>query len=95
MNLLPIWLYTAFVYIFPWIKNNPMSETPDDLIRELDSLETGEAASKRLIKCGPTAIGPLRKFLMEGKPSKIFQPRLWAIRALAGLRAKNIFYLYF
>jgi len=51
--------------------------------------------SKRLIKCGPAAIGPLRKFLMEGKPSKIFQPRLWAIRALAGLRAKNIFYLYF
>jgi len=51
------------------------------LIRELDSLNTGKQAAARLVECGPLAIEPLRRFLLEGIPRKIFQPRLWAVEA--------------
>ena len=59
------------------------------LIRELDSLNTGKQASGRLVDCGPLAVEPLRRFLLEGIPRKIFQPRLWAVEALARLGARD------
>jgi len=64
------------------------------LISELDSLMTGESAAARLVDCGPVAIEPLRQFLMEGRPRKIFQPRFWAVRALARLEAKAVLLEY-
>lgn len=60
------------------------------LIGELDSLNTGERAAARLAECGSIAIEPLRKYLLEGSPRKIFQPRLWAVEALARLKAKEV-----
>jgi len=70
---------------------------PDDinrLIRELDSLNTGKHAAERLVECGPSAVEPLRRFLFEGIPRKIFQPRFWAVAALARLGAKGVLLEY-
>jgi HEAT repeat protein len=60
------------------------------LVGELDSLYTGERAAAGLVALGLVAIAPLRRFLLEGKPRSIFQPRLWAVQALAGLKAKDV-----
>ncbi len=70
---------------------------PDDinrLIRELESLNTGKHAADRLVECGPSAVEPLRRFLLEGIPRKIFQPRFWAVAALARLGAKDVLLEY-
>jgi hypothetical protein len=63
-------------------------------IRKLDFLTEGEQAAARLVAYGPSAIEPLRKFLLEGTPRKIFQPRLWAVAALARLKAKEVLIEY-
>ncbi len=64
------------------------------LIRKLDSLLEGEQAAAALVSFGPAAVGPLRRFLMEGRPSGIYQPRRWAVQALAGLEAKDVLLEY-
>ncbi|MGA2027122.1 MAG: hypothetical protein ABSH17_08650 [Syntrophobacteraceae bacterium] len=61
----------------------------DRLIRELESLNTGKQAAERLVEYGQAAVEPLRRFLFEGIPRKIFQPRFWAVEALAHLGAKD------
>lgn len=66
-----------------------MSWSINDLIRELDSLDTGKKAAEKLVRYGPAAIEPLRRFLLEGVPRKLFQPRLWAVEALFRLGAKD------
>lgn len=71
----------------------PLDEV-DRLIPELDSLKRGEEAAARLVEYGPIAIEPLRRFLLEGKPSNIFQPRMWAVKALASLGAKDVLLEY-
>jgi hypothetical protein len=55
----------------------------------LNSLVDGEQASMRLVALGPAAIDPLRRFLLFGAPRGIFQPRQWAVEALAALGAKD------
>jgi hypothetical protein len=40
----------------------------DLLIKKLESMYNGEEALKALINFGKSAIEPLRKFLIEGKP---------------------------
>jgi HEAT repeat protein len=47
-----------------------------------------------LIACGSRAIEPLRHFLLEGKPSAIYQPRQRAVEALAGLGARDVLIEY-
>lgn len=64
------------------------------LIDQLDSLNTGEEAGARLIEYGSSAIELLRKYLLEGRPRKIFQPRFWAVEALARLGAKEVLLEY-
>lgn len=64
------------------------------LIRQLESLFKGEEAVASLIALGPVAIEPLSNYLLEGKPSKVFQPRLWAVKALEGLRAREVLVAY-
>jgi len=63
-------------------------------IEQLSSLKEGAQAVGKLITCGHPAIEPLRQFLLEGKPSAIFQPRHWAVEALAGLQAKDVLLVY-
>ena len=60
------------------------------LIDCLSSLHEGERAVDLLVECGEWAIAPLRKYLMEGKPSHIYQPRQRAVNALARLNAKEV-----
>jgi HEAT repeat protein len=59
------------------------------LMRDLDGLLTAEAAATRLVLCGAEAVAPLRHYLLDGRPSQVFQPRRWAVRALAGLGARE------
>jgi hypothetical protein len=64
------------------------------LIDELKALYMGKAALDLLVELGPVAIGPLREYLLEGNPCKVFQPRLWAVEALARLGAKDVLLAY-
>ncbi|MBM3294795.1 MAG: HEAT repeat domain-containing protein [Candidatus Aminicenantes bacterium] len=59
------------------------------LVTDLESLVSGEEACARLICLGQEAVEPLLRFLLEGKPSGVFQPRMWAVQALAGLGARE------
>jgi hypothetical protein len=71
--------------------------SPDEinrLIRELESLNTGKQAADRLVEYGPSTVESLRRFLLEGVPRKIFQPRFWAVEALARLGAKDVLLEY-
>lgn len=63
-------------------------------IEQLNSLREGERTVARLVACGARAIEPLRRFLLEGKPSHIFQPRQWAVEALARLGAREVLIEY-
>jgi hypothetical protein len=67
------------------------------LVQSLNSLHEGELGIEMLVACGEKAIEPLRRFLMEGKPSGIFVPKQRAVWALAELGAKEVLldYLYF
>ncbi|MFB3776686.1 MAG: HEAT repeat domain-containing protein [Bryobacteraceae bacterium] len=64
------------------------------LIEKLNSLLEGEEAAAALVACGQRAVGPLRRFLMEGRPSGVYHPRRWAVNALAGLEAKDVLLEY-
>jgi len=57
------------------------------LIEQLEELHRGRRAAEPLAACGESAVGPLRDYLLNGPPSHIFQPRQWAVQALARLGA--------
>ncbi|NPV04645.1 MAG: hypothetical protein HPY67_07925 [Syntrophaceae bacterium] len=59
----------------------------EQLVRELEDLHRGGRAVDELAACGESAVGPLRDYLLNGPPSHIFQPRQWAVQALARLGA--------
>jgi hypothetical protein len=60
------------------------------LIGELDALYRGTEAVASLVGFGPVAIGPLSQYLLAGKARKVFQPRFWAVEALARLGARDV-----
>jgi hypothetical protein len=60
----------------------------------LNSLHEGEAAVLKLLSHGSAAIEPLKEFLFHGKPSNVYQPRRWAVEALARLGARDILIEY-
>jgi hypothetical protein len=63
-------------------------------IDRLNSLVDGQQASMQLAGFGTPAIAPLRQFLLAGTPRGIFQPRQWAVEALAALGAKDVLFEY-
>lgn len=63
-------------------------------IGELNAIHDGDRAVFELIHAGAAAIEPLRRFLIEGRPSGIYQPRQWAVEALSGLGAKQVLIEY-
>lgn len=69
-------------------------EQIEELVQSLNSLHEGELGVDMLVACGERAIGPLREFLMHGKPTGIFLPRQRAVRALAELGAKDVLIQY-
>jgi hypothetical protein len=64
------------------------------LIDCLDLLHGGDQAVDLLVACGERAVSPLREYLMEGKPTHIYQPRQKAVNALARLGAKEVLIEY-
>jgi hypothetical protein len=60
----------------------------------MDALYRGREAVESLVGLGPVAVGPLRQYLLAGRPRKVFQPRLWAVEALARLGAKEVLSAY-
>lgn len=64
------------------------------LIDQLESMHREEEAVASLVALGSSAIEPLSRYLLEGKPSKLFQPRLGAVKALAGLGARKVLISY-
>lgn len=64
------------------------------LILALDDLIDGERAIPALIALGPSAIPPLRRFLIERDPTTVYHPRRWAVRALAALDAREVLVEY-
>jgi hypothetical protein len=83
-----------------WRKAKPgrrMAPQIDEIYRLMSMLESlcrGEEAVEFLVGLGPTAIEPLGEFLLEGKPSKVFLPRLWAVKALTRLGARDFLIAY-
>ena len=65
-----------------------------DLVAGLKCLHDLESTVARLIACGQRAIEPLTEFLLEGRPSCIYQPRQRAVEALGGLGAKTVLMEY-
>ena len=63
-------------------------------VADLESLPGGDLTVSLLIGCGQRAIGPLREYLLWGKPRGIFQPRQRAVEALAQLGAKDVLVEY-
>ncbi len=64
------------------------------LIERLNSLKEGVRSAADLARCGQRAVEPLRRFLLDGKPSGIFQPRQRAVEALAELGARDVLIEY-
>jgi hypothetical protein len=73
---------------------NKLSAEIIRLIDCLNSLHDGDRAVDLLVTCGTEAIAPLRSYLMEGKPSHIYQPRQRAVKTLARLGAKEVLIEY-
>ena len=74
-----------------------MREVDDEaerLVAALDNLMEGESVVTALVDLGARAIGPLRRFLFEGRPSTVYQPRRWAVQALGGLGAREVLVEY-
>lgn len=65
-----------------------------ELIAELDSLRSGERVVALLVAYGAGAVEPLRDYLLEGRPSAVFQPRLGAVKVLAALGAREVLLEY-
>lgn len=61
----------------------------ETLIEKLGSIHDSERGAIDLVALGDKAIPLLRKFLLEGKPASVFQPRMNAVMALAQLGAKD------
>jgi hypothetical protein len=63
-------------------------------IDRLNSLVDGPQASMQLVEVGAAAIAPLKRYLLAEAPRGIFQPRQWAVEALAALGAKDVLFEY-
>jgi len=64
------------------------------LVERLQSLGEGESAIADLVACGSRAVPHLRKFLLAGRITSVPQPRVWAVEALAWLRANDVLLEY-
>jgi len=71
-----------------------MDEEAEKLVAALNRLIDGETVVPALVALGERAIPPLRRFLLEGRPSTVYQPRRWAVQALGGLGAREVLMEY-
>ena len=75
-------------------EDHPSESIIQRLINLLNNLRDGEDAMDRLVACGARAIPFVQKYLIEGKPSHIYQPRQRAVKVLAKLGAKEALIQY-
>ncbi len=61
-----------------------------DMARRVRSLHDGELAVFDALAIGTEAVPTLRELLFERDPSGIFEPRRWAVQALAALHAFGV-----
>jgi len=66
----------------------------DRLMEQLNTVTACDQAAARLVCCGTRVISALRRFLFEGRPSVVYQPRRAAVEALGELGAKDILVQY-
>lgn len=66
----------------------------EELMQQLATVSECDQAAAKLAFCGKRAIPALRRFLFEGKPSVVYQPRRAAVEALGALGAKDILLRY-
>jgi len=59
-------------------------------VADLESLPGGDLTVALLVGCGQRAVGPVREFLLNGKPRGVFQPRQRAVEVLGQLGAKDV-----
>jgi len=74
--------------------NAAVDESVRLLVERLRSLAEGEAAIADLVACGPRAVPYLRTFLLAGRITSVPLPRVWAVEALAWLRANDVLLEY-
>ena len=65
-----------------------------DLIPRLSTVTECDQAAVRLASLGTAAVSALKKFLFEGRPSVVYQPRRAAVEALARIGAKDVLIQY-
>jgi hypothetical protein len=70
--------------------DSPADENLEGAIAQLLSLRDGDNALPALVRYGPRAIPALCSFLFRRDPSGIYQPRRWAVEALATLSAYDV-----
>lgn len=71
-----------------------MKSPVDRLMERLNTVSHCDEAAAKLVECGPEAIPALRRFLVEGRPGVVYQPRRAAVEALGELGAKNVLIEY-
>jgi hypothetical protein len=59
-------------------------------LQKLQSIHESERGAVELIAMGNRSVPALRRFLFQGKPSTVFQPRMNAVEALARLGARDV-----
>ncbi len=74
--------------------SGPPPAEAGDLVAQLESLVDGPVAVLRLGARGEEAVEPLRQYLLESRITSLFQPRCWAVEALAALGARDVLLEY-
>ena len=64
------------------------------LVDQLNSLQDLDLTVARLIARGRAAVPLLERFLMQGKPSVVYQPRRAAVEVLGALGAMDVLVRY-
>jgi hypothetical protein len=64
------------------------------LVQGLESLHDGDVVLGRIIAEGDRVIPALRSFLLDRKPSGVYEPRRWAVEGLGALGAKDVLLEY-
>ncbi len=62
----------------------------EQLVQSLSALHSAEKTVIELIAAGDAAVPALRRFLFTREPSGIYEPRCWAVRALARIGAHDV-----
>jgi hypothetical protein len=66
----------------------------EELIEKLESIHESDRGAAELIAMGYRAVPALRDFLLNGRPSTVFQPRMVAVEVLGKIGGKEVLLEY-